>query len=164
MKKSEYARWQTRFGVVVLAVTVRLTAPAWADPAFLAVPTWTEVGAHGDTRNPAESVSGRPAPVEFRGQTQEEGSKEGQPQGRSLVLSNQVTCGVADLSGLRRQIYVSPQGNDITGCGATAAGACKTIQQGIENCSGSGCGVLVRYGLYPLSTPIALADGVSVYG
>lgn len=74
------------------------------------------------------------------------------------------SCGDADLSGLRSKRYVSPQGNDDESC-LDIASACKTIQKGIDSCGDDeSCGVLVRYGLYPLTKTIQLTDGVSVYG
>ncbi|MEA3412500.1 MAG: hypothetical protein U9R74_13315, partial [Pseudomonadota bacterium] len=87
-------------------------------------------------------------------------------EGRSEA-SSPVTCGDADLSALAKRVYVSPQGVDSASCGATPTppgSTCKTIHQGISNCTGSDCGVLVRWGLYPLSTTIELVDGVSLYG
>ena len=74
------------------------------------------------------------------------------------------SCAGADLSGLQTAIYVSPQGNDSATCGASPSTACQTLQQGINNCSATGCGVLVRHGLYPTSATIQLRDAVSVYG
>lgn len=73
-------------------------------------------------------------------------------------------CGAADLSALKTRVHVSPQGSDGAGCGQTGATACKTIQQGIANCAAAGCGVLVRWGLYPTSATIELRDAVNVYG
>ena len=75
-----------------------------------------------------------------------------------------VRCANADLSNLAKVVYVSPQGNDIAGCGQSMASACKTIQQGIANCSAENCGVLVRYGIYETGKPVDVADGVSLYG
>jgi hypothetical protein len=75
-----------------------------------------------------------------------------------------VSCAGADLSKLVTAIYVSPEGNDSAGCGQQPGLACKTIQQGIRNCEGDGCGVVVRYGVYQLPAPLELADGISVYG
>src|SRR4051794_36626822 len=75
-----------------------------------------------------------------------------------------VECAHGDLSHLQKAVYVSPQGNDVAGCGQSTASACKTIQQGIANCSGESCGVLVRYGVYNTAKPINVADGVSVFG
>ena len=75
-----------------------------------------------------------------------------------------VECAHGDLSHVQKVVYVSPQGNDIAGCGQSTASACKTIQQGIANCSGESCGVLVRYGVYNTGKPINVADGVSVFG
>ncbi len=75
-----------------------------------------------------------------------------------------VRCGHADLSKLAKVVYVSPQGNDVSGCGQSATSPCKTIQQGTANCSGENCGVLVRYGVYKTGNPVSLADGVSLYG
>ncbi len=75
-----------------------------------------------------------------------------------------VSCAGADLSKLTSTVYVSPQGNDSTGCGQQPGSACKTIQQGIRNCKGEDCGVLIRYGIYNLPAALDLTDGVSVYG
>ncbi len=95
------------------------------------------------------------------------GSGSGQPGvvvGSPAPQTAAASCAGADLSGLKSIVYVSPQGADDAGCGATTAAACKTIQQGIANCAAAGCGVLVRHGLYPTSATIALRDAVSVYG
>ena len=73
-------------------------------------------------------------------------------------------CGDADLSVLKILVYVSPQGVDGGGCGQTTAAACKSIQQGIDNCNGAACGVLLRHGLYPTTATINLRDAVHVYG
>lgn len=75
-----------------------------------------------------------------------------------------VACGNIDLSKVARPVYVSPKGNDATGCGAAPASACASIQTGIDACSGAGCAVLVRYGSYRTTATITLKDGVSVYG
>lgn len=75
-----------------------------------------------------------------------------------------VRCGDADFSKLAKVVYVSPVGNDSNGCGQSTTSPCKTIQQGITNCGGEGCGVLVRYGVYNAANPLSLADGVSLYG
>ena len=74
------------------------------------------------------------------------------------------TCAGADLSGLKSAIYVKSSGTDGPSCGTATANACKTIQQGINNCAVGGCGVLVRHGLYPTQATITLRDAVSVYG
>ena len=83
---------------------------------------------------------------------------------RTAALAFEVNCADADLSRLTKSVYVSPQGSDSSTCGQTASSPCKTIQQGITNCSGEGCGVLVRYGVYDVDKPIEMADGVSLYG
>lgn len=74
------------------------------------------------------------------------------------------TCAGADLSGLKSAVYVKTNGTDGPSCGTTTANACKTIQQGVNNCAVAGCGVLVRHGLYPTAATITLRDAVSVYG
>jgi hypothetical protein len=74
------------------------------------------------------------------------------------------TCAGADLSGLKSAVYVKADGADGPSCGTTTGNACETIQQGIKNCAGAGCGVLVRHGLYPTTATITLRDSVSVYG
>lgn len=73
-------------------------------------------------------------------------------------------CSGANSSGARQAVYVAAQGADGSGCGTTTAIACKTLQQGIDNCSAPGCAVFVRHGLYPTSATIRLREGVSVYG
>ncbi len=73
-------------------------------------------------------------------------------------------CAGADLSGLKSVVYVKADGADGSFCGATTGNACKTIQQGINNCAAAGCGVLVRHGLYPTTATITLRDAVSLYG
>lgn len=73
-------------------------------------------------------------------------------------------CADADLSGLKSVVYVKADGADGPSCGTTTGNACKTIQQGIKNCVGAGCGVLVRHGLYPTTATIALRDSVNLYG
>lgn len=76
----------------------------------------------------------------------------------------EANCAGADLSKLASAVYVSPQGTDGSNCGQNTGSACKTIQQGITNCRGETCGVLVRYGVYNMTAPVQLADGVSLYG
>lgn len=76
----------------------------------------------------------------------------------------EVRCANAKLSGLAKVIYVSPGGKDDAVCGQTISSACKTIQVGIERCTGENCGVLVRYGTYNTGSAIKVADGVSLYG
>lgn len=73
-------------------------------------------------------------------------------------------CSGANSSLARQAVYVAAQGTDGSGCGTSAALACKTLQQGIDNCSAPGCAVFVRHGLYPTGATIKLRDGVSVYG
>src|SRR5438105_1347435 len=52
----------------------------------------------------------------------------------------------------------------VPACGQTPATACQTIQLGIEHCAASGCGVLVRHGLYTTAETLRLREGVNVYG
>ena len=73
-------------------------------------------------------------------------------------------CSGANSSAARQAVYVAAQGIDGSGCGTTTASACKTLQQGIDNCSAPGCAVFVRHGLYPTGATIKLKGGVSVYG
>ena len=76
-----------------------------------------------------------------------------------------VDCGAADLSKLTQRIFVSADnGSDTAGCGQSTATACKTIAQGIANCAPTGCGVLVRHGLYATEATLALRDAVGLYG
>ena len=76
----------------------------------------------------------------------------------------EMTCGTADLSQLHSAVYVSTSGSDSNTCGNKMDTACKTIAQGVHNCSGSACGVLVAFGAYPQPSTLALRDGVSLYG
>ena len=73
-------------------------------------------------------------------------------------------CNGADLSGVRTAIYVSPQGTLDPNCGTTTAATCKSVRQGIARCTGDGCAVLVRHGLYTEPDTIEIKNGVSVYG
>lgn len=73
-------------------------------------------------------------------------------------------CAGADLSELSSVVYVAADGADGLSCGTTTGNACKSIQQGIDNCAATGCGVLVRHGLYPTGATITLRDAVSLYG
>src|ERR1043165_8911071 len=88
----------------------------------------------------------------------------------ALVLATNATassyvCGNADLSALPKRIYVSPKGTDAAACGAAPGkAACLTIAFGISRCDVAHCGVLVERGEYQLAAPIALKDGVNVYG
>ena len=74
------------------------------------------------------------------------------------------SCNGANLAALNTLVYVRSDGADLGRCGTTTANACASIQQGIASCAGSGCGVVVRHGLYNLAAPIVLRDGVSVFG
>ena len=84
--------------------------------------------------------------------------------GAPAPLPAPANCAGAALSGLKSAVYVKAGGTDGPSCGTTTATACKTIQQGINNCAVGGCGVLVRHGLYPAAATITLRDSVSVYG
>ena len=77
---------------------------------------------------------------------------------------NATSCPGADLSLLSSMVYVSSLGTDADGCGKDSASACATIGKGIAACADSGCGVLVRHGLYPTSATLDLRDGVNVHG
>lgn len=88
------------------------------------------------------------------------------PRRRLLRSSaSSVVCGRADLSRLAKRVYVSPSGVDGPTCGtAPGDGACLTIAAGIVRCDVAHCGVLVEWGEYQLTAPLALKDGVNVYG
>lgn len=66
----------------------------------------------------------------------------------------QVNCGSSDLSQLASAVYVTPDGTDSDSCGTTLDTACATIWTGIDQCQATGCGVLVGYGKYALTSPI----------
>ncbi len=80
------------------------------------------------------------------------------------VTGPATNCGAASLAPYQHAIFVSTEGTDSANCGATAATACKTIQQGIDLCTATGCAVLVRHGLYPTTATIKLRNAVSVLG
>ncbi|MES2787569.1 MAG: hypothetical protein V4684_19040 [Pseudomonadota bacterium] len=80
-------------------------------------------------------------------------------------LAQAAVCDGADLAALMTRVHVSSKGTDTDACGATTGTACRTIQRGINACPiGSGCGVLVRHGLYPTTDTIHLKTGVSIFG
>ena len=81
-----------------------------------------------------------------------------------------LTCAQIQPPAYNASIYVSPKGVDNTTCGTVEA-PCQTIQEGILHCSvnnqtgsQSGCAVFVRYGLYAVTSPVQLANGIDVYG
>ena len=80
------------------------------------------------------------------------------------AATNTISCGSANLSALSSRIYVSPDGKDSDSCGVSLTQACQTIAQGINRCSASGCGVLVEWAQYNLTTSLQLRNGVNVYG
>ena len=62
-------------------------------------------------------------------------------------------------------IHVAIDGVDGATCGTEASNACATISKGIARCEAQKpCTVLVGYGVYELTEPIALKDGVSLTG
>jgi hypothetical protein len=73
-------------------------------------------------------------------------------------------CTGDDLSKLTSKVYVSTTGTDTDGCGTSTTKACASIDKGIAACAASGCGVLVRHGLYQTITTLHLRDGVDVLG
>jgi uncharacterized protein YjbI with pentapeptide repeats len=92
------------------------------------------------------------------------GIRKNVKSGRGIKAVAGVSCGKADLSKLQSAIYVTLAGTDSDTCGATKEQACKTIAKGLLRCAPAGCGVLVGYGEYQLADPIAVRDGVNVYG
>ena len=83
---------------------------------------------------------------------------------REVAAQLAAACGAADVASLKSLVYVSPQGNDVAGCGKTNAAACQSIQQGIEQCGAAGCGVLVRHRRYATAATIHMRDAVNVVG
>jgi hypothetical protein len=80
-----------------------------------------------------------------------------------------VTCGSSDLKNVTNPVFVSTMGKDTATCGASPAGACKTLAHGISRCTPAGCGVLVMFGDYPLTTTVSLdaklvPAGATIYG
>jgi hypothetical protein len=90
-------------------------------------------------------------------------SGSGSDGARSLSGAETPPCD-ADTSALVSRIYVDSRSDLTQGCGLSMVTACQTIQQGIAACGDTGCGVLVRHGLYPTSATIELRQGVNVYG
>ena len=73
-------------------------------------------------------------------------------------------CGRADLAPLTSRIYVAADGTDDSSCGSAYDKSCKTVAYGLGRCGASGCGVLVRWDVYPTTTTIELRDSVNLYG
>lgn len=99
------------------------------------------------------------------------GSDPPAPSKPDLLGEPPVACAGADLTGLQTTVFVSTVGADSASCGSSAGAACKSVQQGIANCSGAACGVLVGPGTYdldavafPLPRTVELREGVSVIG
>jgi hypothetical protein len=92
------------------------------------------------------------------------GGSDGPPGGPNFGALDAASCPGADLSALTSSVYVSSLGTDADGCGQDTKSACATIAKGIAACADSGCGVLVRHGLYPTSATLNLRDGVNVHG
>lgn len=80
------------------------------------------------------------------------------------AAEGEIACGRADLAKLASRIYVANDGTDDASCGSAYDKSCRTIAYGLQRCSGSACGVLVRWDVYPQTASIALRDGVSLYG
>ncbi|MES2932997.1 MAG: pentapeptide repeat-containing protein, partial [Pseudomonadota bacterium] len=77
----------------------------------------------------------------------------------------EMTCAPANLTSVKHAAYVDSAGSDSPSCGATLASACKSIDKGIAYCKDKeSCSVLVAFGRYPQSSPLALHDGVNLYG
>jgi hypothetical protein len=91
------------------------------------------------------------------------GGEDGDRSG-AFLAGAAAACPGADLSRMQMLVHVSADGSDSDNCGATPASACKSISQGIRNCSRAGCAVVVRHGLYATNDSVRLADGVSVHG
>ena len=79
-------------------------------------------------------------------------------------LQAEAQCPGIDLVARQNLVYVSDQGSDTGVCGQSAATACKSIAQGIANCNGPSCSVLVRHGRYAITASIVLRDGVDLNG
>ncbi|MEO7338053.1 MAG: hypothetical protein ABIV63_15885, partial [Caldimonas sp.] len=64
------------------------------------------------------------------------------------------------------RIVVAPNGVDSDSCGTDTSNACATPTHAVSRCTtvGAGCGVLVRWGRYALTSTLALNSGASVYG
>ncbi|WP_299626951.1 pentapeptide repeat-containing protein [uncultured Tateyamaria sp.] len=77
------------------------------------------------------------------------------------------SCPALDASTLGQAVYVASTGTDSGSCGTSAGTACKTIQTGLNQCSGDGttCGVLVAYGSYtPADTLSFPSNDISLIG
>jgi len=76
----------------------------------------------------------------------------------------QWVCGNASLASHTSFVYVSPDGADAPTCGTTPDAACATIATGLQRCAPAGCAALIGYGMYTVTQPVELRDGVDVYG
>src|SRR5258706_15200564 len=81
-----------------------------------------------------------------------------------LTAKERYFCGDKDSTELTNVRYVSGQGTDSDGCGASLSSPCATIGRGLANCSGSGCAVLAAFDEYDLRETLTLRDGGSLYG
>lgn len=86
------------------------------------------------------------------------------PAGVATDEAEDTVCGRADLAPLTSRIYVAADGTDDGSCGSAYDKSCKTVAYGLGRCGASGCGVLVRWDVYPTPTTIELRDGVNLYG
>jgi uncharacterized protein YjbI with pentapeptide repeats len=86
------------------------------------------------------------------------------PDGVPTGEAEDTVCGRADLGALTSRIYVANDGTDDGSCGSAYDKSCKTVAYGLGRCGPSGCGVLVRWDVYPTTASIVLRDSVNLYG
>lgn len=84
------------------------------------------------------------------------------PIGRMELAADRIGEAVASSN----SIYVSTGGTDGASCGTDVTNACKTIAEGVSRCHalGGDCAVLIEYGKYSFTSPLALVNNVSLAG
>jgi hypothetical protein len=61
-------------------------------------------------------------------------------------------------------IYVATTGSDSGTCGSSETSPCQTLQQAVNRCNGANCIVVVRHGIYSVSTPVTISAQIQLYG
>jgi hypothetical protein len=74
-------------------------------------------------------------------------------------------CPVTLPGNLPSYVYVSTRGTDGPSCGSSEVGACATPQQAVNRCGDTpNCAVVMRHGVYPLTSPLRLTTQIQVFG
>jgi hypothetical protein len=128
-----------------------------------------KVGARGGRRTSFRGArmdrrSARAAAADLQGVIWNEPKPEAAAAGAAGV-----TCGSSNISGLQNPVYVSTQGIDNAGCGASRAAACKTLAYSLSRCTPKSCNVLAMFGQFVLPTTLVFDNqttpaGATLYG